>query len=131
MTHLLDSSTLIALLQDARGTTASRARRHEPADVGISSVVLHELYYGAFRSQRQKQNVELIDRLRFEVVPFEAEDARAAGEVRAELALRGTLVGPFDTLIAGQARARSLILVTANTAEFARVLRLRLENWGG
>jgi tRNA(fMet)-specific endonuclease VapC len=32
-------------------------------------------------------------------------------------------------LIAGQARARDLILVTHNTSEFARVSGLRVENW--
>ena len=130
MTHLLDTSSVIALLQDERGPTARRVRQYRPADIGISAVVLHELYYGAFRSRRREQNLELVDRIPLEVVPFEADDARSAGEVRAVLASRGTPIGPFDTLIAGQAKARALILVTANTAEFTRVPGLRLEDWG-
>jgi len=130
MTHLLDTSSVIALLQDERGPTARRVRQYRPADIGISAVVLRELYYGAFRSRRREQNLELVDRIPLEVVPFEADDARSAGEVRAVLASRGTPIGPFDTLIAGQAKARALILVTANTAEFTRVPGLRLEDWG-
>jgi tRNA(fMet)-specific endonuclease VapC len=129
MKYLLDANTVIALLNDARSRTARRARRHKPGDVGISAIVVHELYYGAFKSQRTARNVALIDALQFEVMEFDQEDAKQAGEVRALLAARGAPIGPYDVLIAGQARARKLILVTRNTAEFARVPDLRIEDW--
>jgi tRNA(fMet)-specific endonuclease VapC len=57
------------------------------------------------------------------------QDSRAAGEIRAELERQGTRIGEYDTLIAGQAFARNLILVTANTSEFARVKGLIVEDW--
>lgn len=60
---------------------------------------------------------------------FGKEDARQAGEIRAILAARGSAIGPYDVLIAGQACARDLILITHNTAEFARVPGLRIEDW--
>jgi tRNA(fMet)-specific endonuclease VapC len=101
----------------------------QPQDVGISAIVAHELYDGAFKSQRASRKVALVDALQFEVVEFDHEDARHAGEVRALLAARGAPIGPFDVLIAGQAKARELILVTHNTAEFGRVAGLRLEDW--
>lgn len=41
----------------------------------------------------------------------------------------GTPIGPCDVLIAGQARARGLILVTHNTAEFKRIDGLQFEDW--
>jgi len=41
----------------------------------------------------------------------------------------GTPIGPYDVLIAGQARARGLILVTRNTEEFSRVDGLQIEDW--
>ena len=129
MTYLLDANAVIALLNDAKSLTARRARRHAPEEVGISSIVLHELYYGAFKSQRVAQNLARLDVLQFDVVAFDHEDARQAGEVRALLAVRGTPIGPYDMLIAGQARARGLILVTHNTAEFGRVPGLRVEDW--
>jgi len=66
--------------------------------------------------------------LQFEVVEFDREDARQAGELRAALAAAGTPIGPY-VLIAGQALARSLILVTHNTGEFQRVPGLRFEDW--
>jgi tRNA(fMet)-specific endonuclease VapC len=127
--YLLDANAVIAVLNDTSSSTAQRARRHKPQDVGISAVVAHELYYGAFKSQRAARNVALVDALQFEVVEFDQEDARQAGEVRALLAVRGTPIGPYDVLIAGQARARELILVTHNTGEFGRVPGLRIEDW--
>jgi tRNA(fMet)-specific endonuclease VapC len=64
-----------------------------------------------------------------EELPFEAEDAARAGEVRALLERQDTPIGPYDTLIAGQALARGLVLVTHNVAEFARVPGLRVDDW--
>lgn len=129
MTYLLDANAVITLLNDAKSVTARRARRHRPEEVGMSSIVLHELYYGAFKSQRVAQNLARLDVLQFDVVVFGREDARQAGEVRALLAARGMPIGPYDLLIAGQARARALTLVTHNTAEFGRVPGLRVEDW--
>jgi predicted nucleic acid-binding protein len=48
---------------------------------------------------------------------------------RPRLAARGTPVGPYDVLIAGQARGRGLTLVSANTTAFERVEGLSLEDW--
>ncbi len=129
MKYLLDANAVIALLNDSRSVTAQRARRHKPDDVGISAIVTHELYYGAFKSQRATHNAALVDTLQFEVLEFDRQDARHAGEVRALLAARGRPIGPYDVLIAGQARARGLTLVTHNTAEFSRVPALRIEDW--
>jgi tRNA(fMet)-specific endonuclease VapC len=72
-----------------------------------------------------------VDGLRFPVLEFDQDDARHAGEIRAQLASKGTAIGPNDVLIAGQARARRLTLVTHNTTEFARVHGLKLEDWKG
>ncbi|HYM61940.1 MAG TPA: type II toxin-antitoxin system VapC family toxin [Thermoanaerobaculia bacterium] len=129
MKYVLDTNAVIALLNDTRSRTARRVRRHKVGDIGISSIVVHELYYGAFKSQRAARNVALIDTLQFEVMEFDREDAKHAGEVRALLAARGAPIGPYDVLIAGQARARRLVLVTRNAAEFARVPDLRIEDW--
>jgi tRNA(fMet)-specific endonuclease VapC len=127
--YLLDANAVIALLNDTASAAAQRARRETPGNVAISAIVAHELFYGAFKSRRAAQNVALIDALQFAVIEFDREDARQAGEVRASLASTGTPIGPYDVLIAGQAVARNMILVTHNTREFSRVPDLRLENW--
>jgi tRNA(fMet)-specific endonuclease VapC len=43
----------------------------------------------------------------------------------------GTPIGNMDLLIAAHALAADAILVTNNTAEFARVPGLRIEDWVG
>ena len=127
--YLLDTNAVISLLNDAESPLVSRARQHHPSEIAISAIVLHELFYGAFRSQRTAHNVTLVDALRLEVLEFDREDARRASELRARLALIGRPIGPYDVLIAGQALARQLILVTHNTGEFGRIEGLTVEDW--
>jgi tRNA(fMet)-specific endonuclease VapC len=129
MRYLLDANVIIGLLNDAGSKLAQRARQERPADIAISAIVAHELFYGAFKSRRASHNVALVDSLQLAVLEVDKEDARQAGEIRAALALRGTPIGPYDVLIAGQAKARNLTLVTHNTDEFGRVPGLRLEDW--
>ena len=127
--YLLDANAVIDLLNDAGSNAARRLRRQQPSDVAIPAIVAHELFYGAFKSRRAAQNVALIDALQFAVLEFDKEDARQAGAIRAILASQGTPIGPYDVLIAGQAVARKLILVTHNTQELERVPGLRFEDW--
>jgi tRNA(fMet)-specific endonuclease VapC len=129
MRYLLDTNIVIALLNDTDSRAARRARREKPGDMAISAVAAHELFYGAFKSRRVAHNVALVDAIRLAVIEFDKEDARRAGEIRAFLAAAGTPIGSYDVLIAGQAAARKLILVTHNTDEFGRVPGLRLEDW--
>ena len=129
MRYLLDTNTLIAILNDPRSPPSKRLRRHAPSDIAISSIVAHELYYGAFKSARQVENVERVDALQLQIVSFDREDARHSGDMRAALARSGTPIGPYDILIAGQARSRNLVLVTNNIREFSRVPDLRIEDW--
>lgn len=129
MRFLLDTNAVIELLRRPDGPLRRRVRSHDPSEIGLSAIALHELYYGAFRSSGEEANVALVDGLRFEIVEFDGEDSRHAGEIRAALATGGTPIGPFDVLIAGQARARELTLVTANVREFRRVDGLAVEDW--
>jgi tRNA(fMet)-specific endonuclease VapC len=63
------------------------------------------------------------------LLPFEDEDARAAGEIRAILEAVGKPIGAYDLLIAGQALRRNFTLVTADVAEFKRVKGLAWQDW--
>lgn len=129
MKFLLDANIVVALLRAKNVSLDRRVQRHKPVDLAISSIVIHELYFGAFKSARPSHQVARVDNLQFQVLDFDREDARHAGEIRAILSSRGMSVGPFDLLIAGQARSRNLVLVTHNSREFARVPALRIEDW--
>jgi tRNA(fMet)-specific endonuclease VapC len=126
--YLLDSNAVIALLKGHPGFL-SRMRKHTPQDFAISAIVAHELFYGAYKGQRTTENLARIDALQFEVLEFDREDARQAGELRAYLAATGAPIGPYDVLIAGQALSREMTLVTHNIREFQRVPALRVEDW--
>jgi tRNA(fMet)-specific endonuclease VapC len=132
--YLLDTNTVIALLNDRPAAVRSRFRdvQRGGAWVGISSVVLFELWFGVARSQRQAENA---DRIRaflagpIDVVPLDSADARLAGELRATLQAAGTPIGPYDLQIAGQALRTEAILATSNISEFRRVPALVCEDW--
>ena len=128
MRFLLDTNAVIALLR-SDPPFLTRLRQHRPEDFGLPAVVAHELFYGAFRSARVEANLARVEGLRFEIVAFDTEDARAAGALRAALAAAGTPIGPYDALIAGQALARGLTLITHNAREFERVEGLLVEDW--
>jgi tRNA(fMet)-specific endonuclease VapC len=84
------------------------------------------------KSARREANAARLDAFiagPIDVLPFERDDAHAAGEIRAALEAAGSLIGPYDLLIAGQARRRGLTLVTANGAEFSRVAGLAWQDW--
>lgn len=128
MKFLLDTNAVIALLA-GKPAFLTRLKQHRPADFGIPAIAAHELFFGAFKSTRATANLARVDALQFEIVDFDREDARHAGELRAHLATAGTPIGPYDAMIAGQALARSLVLITHNTREFQRVPTLRVEDW--
>ena len=134
MDYLLDTNACIALIN---GTPAAVRAKFEKAAVSgsqiyISSVVAYELWYGVEKSQRKQRNVDRLETFfagPVSLLAFEEEDSRVAGSVRAELETRGRPIGAYDILIAGQAIARQLTLVTANIREFGRVKALVWQDW--
>jgi tRNA(fMet)-specific endonuclease VapC len=128
VSHLFDTNVMIAFLRGEQ-KVIRQARNVGAGAILLSSIVLHELYFGAFNGSRTIEDLRVIAEIRFGVLDFDTEDALRAGEIRALLQRRGTPIGGYDTLIAGQALARDLTLVTRNTREFERVDGLRVENW--
>jgi tRNA(fMet)-specific endonuclease VapC len=132
--YLLDTSACIALINGSPPGVRLRLERalKDGASVAVSAVVAFELWYGAAKSARRQANRQRLETFfagPLELVPFDDEDARAAGEVRAAPETAGTPIGAYDLLIAGQALRYDATLVTANTAEFSRVGELRWEDW--
>jgi tRNA(fMet)-specific endonuclease VapC len=126
--YLLDTNAVIALL-GGREPLLSRVRSHRPQEIVVSAIVTYELFYGAYKSRNQEKNLAKVAALQFESLAMDDEGARHAGDIRATLEKAGMPIGPYDLLIAGQARARSLTLVTRNTREFQRVADLQIEDW--
>lgn len=128
MRFVLDTNAVSALLLGNPAFLA-HLEAHSVAEVALSTIVTHELFYGAFHGAKRDDTLRRIDRMPFARLDFTDADARKAGEIRAALRARGKPIGPYDVLIAGQALERGLVLVTNNVAEFSRVEGLRVEDW--
>lgn len=132
--YCLDTNVCIDLI---RGTSVPVRKRFKDviadgAVLCVSSVVLHELWYGVAKSAVPERNTERLQAFLsgpFEILQWDDADARAAGEVRAQLEKEGRPIGAYDALIAAQAVRRGITVVTANTREFKRVDGLMWEDW--
>ncbi len=89
------------------------------------------MQFGVYNSQNiEKNRISLTEFLApFQIIDFDDRDTEYFGKLRALLKQKGELIGPYNMLIAAQALARKLILVTNNTKEFTRVPELVIEDW--
>ena len=133
MSVLLDTNACVAGIRGRPHIV--RERIQQSAERGeticVSGITIFELWYGIGRSERVTENTGQLAAFlkRVRTIPFENEDAEAAGLLRARLRKLGKSIGPYDVLLAGQALRRDWTLVTANVSEFSRVEGLRWENW--
>lgn len=130
MKFLLDTDTCIyALKQNA--SVLQRLLARSPEDIAVSVVTEAELRTGVAKSASSARTLRLLENfLRpVTILEFTSGDAASYAQVRARLERAGKPIGPLDTLIAAQAVARKLVLVSNNEREFGRVAGLRIENW--
>lgn len=131
MRWMLDTDTCIALIRRQPEKALRRLQSKGASQVGISTVTLSELAYGAARSSRSEQASQALQEflLPLEIAAYDECAALEYGSVRAALMASGLPIGPLDTLIAAHARSLDLVLVTHNTREFSRVPKLRIDDW--
>ena len=127
---LLAANIVSDLVRNPRGRVAAKIREVGEDAVATSIVVAAELRYGAAKkgSARLTAQVDAILGA-LEVIALEAHADAAYSAARVALEAKGKPIGGNDLLIAAQALALGLALVTDNTREFARVDGLKLENW--
>lgn len=131
MKWLLDTNACIAIIRRRPEVALKRLRGKQVGQVGLSSITLAELEFGASKSQQPTQARAALSEflLPLEVAPFDDSAAVAYGAVRAALEKKGRPIGPLDTLIAAHALALGSVLVTNNSREFRRVPGLAVEDW--
>jgi tRNA(fMet)-specific endonuclease VapC len=129
--RLLDTNVCIHVIRRRPREVLSNFERFEVGQIGVSSVTVAELSYGAEKSSRPEQNREALWRflLPLEVVAFGPEAAAAYGHIRVALEGVGTPIGSLDTLIAAHAVSLGVTMVTNNVREFERVPNLYVEDW--
>jgi tRNA(fMet)-specific endonuclease VapC len=130
----LDTNIVTFALNKRKPWIAARLEKELAARTTliVPSIVLFELEHGIAKSQRPVEGRLLLNAFfssGFVFPDFDADDAREAGEIRAHLEGEGAPIGPFDYLIAAQARRRGAALVTLNRREFDRVPGLIVTDW--
>jgi len=128
--YLIDTNIVIYTMKNRPQQVKRRFEQHH-GRMGISAVTVGELVFGAEHSQLVEQNLADIEAMvaRLEVLPFDTKTAYHFGQIRAALYHTGKPIGPYDMMIAGQAIASGLKLVTNNVKEFERIPGLLLEDW--
>lgn len=128
MRYLLDTNVVSAIMQ-RNHRVRERFRKAGLGECRVSAITAQEIAFGAYRSERTEFYLATYATVDIDVLPFDGEDGRSAGRLRAVLGARGTPIGSYDVLIAGQALARNLTLVTHNVRAFSRVDGLIVEDW--
>ena len=131
MKYMLDTNICIYAIKHKPLEVIKNFLKHNPDDIGVSSITYGELMHGVEKSQAVERNRAAITLFlsSISILPFDNYAAEEYGKVRAELERKGTPIGPMDMLIAGHARSERLILITNNTREFFRVENLEVEDW--
>jgi tRNA(fMet)-specific endonuclease VapC len=124
---LLDSNIYIALKQSEPATV--RALADDP-DVFTCSVVIGELLFGAYKSQRRTENLAAVREFisHITVLPITLETAEQYGMIREELRAKGKPIPENDIWIAASALEHNLILVT-NDNHFDNLSSVVRESW--
>ena len=127
---MLDTNICIYSIKNSFPKLTERLLSTPAEQLGLSTIVVSELFYGVAKSGSKKN----IDRLNlflapFTILDFDADAAIKYGKIRAELEQKGQIIGPYDLQIAAHALSLGVTLVTHNLKEFKRVKGLAIENW--
>jgi len=128
---MLDTNICIYIIKKKPEQALGRLKNARISDIGVSSITLSELEYGAAKSSKPEQNrIALVEFLApLEILSYDDMAAQEYGRIRASLERQGTPIGSMDMFIAGHACSLNCTLVTNNEREFSRVPNLKIENW--
>jgi tRNA(fMet)-specific endonuclease VapC len=131
MRVMLDTNICIYIIKRRPQSVLERFSSFPVGDIGISTITLAELEYGAAKSAQARKNREALEAFvsPLDVAAFDRDAAEAYGRIRAALEQKGLPIGAMDMLIAAHALSLGANLVTNNEKEFRRVSGLRVENW--
>jgi tRNA(fMet)-specific endonuclease VapC len=128
--YVLDTNTLIYFFKGVSNVVDNLLDK-TPNEIGIPSIVVYELEVGIAKSTSPRKRIRQLEEVTslIKILPFTEREARMSAKIRANLEKKGTPIGPYDLLIGGTARTHRATLVTHNTKEFGRIVKLQLEDW--
>jgi len=132
MIYILDTDICVCWLK-GNENIEKRSLHVGLRNIRISFITISELYYGAYKSQRVKENINVVRRFeeKLEVVESDPEICSVFGKLKASLEKEGKIIGDADLFIAACAMVTGATLVTNNEKHFKRIKELKMENWGG
>jgi tRNA(fMet)-specific endonuclease VapC len=133
MKYLIDTNICIYIMNNHPPEVLEKFKHIGVGEVGISSISVSELHYGACKSKKIEQNIKRLEEFLypFDILTYDENASREYGKVRSQLEKKGQIIGPLDMLIAAHAISRELTIITNNTKEFRRIRSLKVENWVG
>lgn len=131
MRYMLDTNICIYVIKHKPEKVFDELKKHDPAEMCISSITYAELAHGVEKSAAVEKNRLALSLLlaNIEILDFNVDAANCYGKIRADLEKKGTPIGPLDMMIAGHAQSLDYTVVTNNVKEFARIGGLKIENW--
>jgi len=131
MGYILDTNICIYIIKKKPDSVLQRLSQIPLEQIGVSSITIAELVYGARKSSNPEKNISALNSflIPFEIFNFDYNATTEYGKIRSSLEKKGTPIGPLDTLIAAHAKSLNYTLVTNNEHEFRRVEGLQVENW--
>jgi len=128
MKYLIDSDVLIYYLK-GKPEAIARLGQIPAAALYISRINATELIYGAYNSERVKNNLNVIEPFlkQFVTLEFDEGASRIFARGKARLKRTGTLIPDMDLMIAATAITNDCTLITNNLKHFKRIEGLRVE----
>ena len=130
MKYLLDTNICVYWLNGDK-VIEKKAIQVGLNHIAVSFISISELYYGAYKSQKVKQNLSAIKSLETKPKKVESnkEVCETFGKLKFELEKDGKILDDADLFIACCALKTNRVLVTNNERHFSRIKGLKLENW--
>ena len=127
----LDTDLLIAILRGKQEAQTTVEELDKEGRAATTSVNAFEVYFGANKSDRKKENIEETSKLlgRLIVIPLGLSSSQKAAEISAELSAKGETIDFRDAMIGAIALENNLTLVTRNMAHFKKIKGLQTERW--
>lgn len=129
--YLIDTNICIYSIKKKPEIALKNIKKHMGKGIFISALTIAELEYGAEYSDHVEENRVAMFKFvsPFSILKFDDKDAYEYGKIKTRLRKMGKIIGPIDMLLAAQAKARNLVMVTNNVDEFSRIDDLEIEDW--
>ena len=123
---LVDTNFIVAL-NNGEATAQQLAAQYV---MYVPSIVIGELYFGAYKSTRVASNIANIDQWAKSdtILNCDVETAKIYGQIKNQLKIKGKPIPENDIWIAAIAVQYNLMLVTRDQ-QFKHVDQLQLEGW--